>query len=324
MINYFEKIANKKILITGGLGFVGHNLAKTLLNNYNCNIIIIDNCLNSTPKVIDSFIDRVKYYNMSVLDTDALFPLLDDVNYIFHLACVQISHSSKDPLLDLTVNSISTLKLLEYLRCNKLPSLERLIYTSTTSIYGSSTKLPLEENDTPFILNHYAATKLLAENYVNLYNLQYDIPISIVRYSNVYGYGQSPKNPYCGVIGKFIHNALTGETIKIFGDGEQTRDYTFVTDAIRATILAAVHPRALGDIFNIGTTTESSVNKIAKLITEYLPEVSIEYLPERDIDNIRRRSVGIAKINRQLGWIPQVNIEKGIIETIEWYKNSLL
>jgi UDP-glucose 4-epimerase len=320
MINHTEKIKNKNVLITGGLGFIGHNLSKILLTDYNCKIVIVDNCLNSTPKVIDSFKNNVTFHNISVLDTDNFFPLLKDINYIFHLACVQINHSSKDPMLDLMVNSVSILKLLEFLRYHRPSSFKRLIYTSTTSIYGSSTKLPLEENDTPFILNHYAATKLLAENYINLYNLQYDIPTAIVRYSNVYGYGQTPKNPYCGVIGKFIHNALNGETIKIFGDGEQTRDYTFITDAVRATILAAIHPRAIGDIFNIGTTCETSVNKLANLIVNYIPGIKIEHVPERDIDNIRRRSVGITKIHQRLGWIPQINIEQGIKETIEWYK----
>jgi UDP-glucose 4-epimerase len=323
MIDYFEKIRNKKILITGGLGFIGHNLGKTLADVYDCKVVLVDNCLNSSPNVLNTFQSDVSFHNISVLDTNEFFPLLEGINYIFHLACVQINHSSKEPLLDLNVNSVSTLNLLEFLRYNRPESFERLIYTSTTSIFGSSTKLPLEENDPPFILNHYAATKLLAENYVNLYNLQYDIPTTVVRYSNVYGPGQTPNNPYCGVIGKFIHNSLTGETLKIFGDGEQTRDYTFITDAVRATILAAVHPRAIGDLFNIGTTTETSVNKLADVISEIIPDINIDHLPERDIDNIRRRSIGITKIHQRLGWLPQVNLEKGIGETIEWYKKTL-
>jgi len=164
---------------------------------------------------------------------------------------------------------------------------------------------------------------LLIENYTSMYCRNYDIPTSIVRYSNVYGYGQSPRNPYAGVLGKFIHNALTNQKLKIFGDGEQTRDYTFITDAVDATILAAVHPRAYGDTFNIGTTVETSVKKLVQIISESVDRISVENVPERDIDNIRRRSIDISKIHKNLGWSPRFSIEKGIKETIEWYKTIL-
>ena len=104
-----------------------------------------------------------------------------------------------------------------------------------------------------------------------IYNRNYNIPVSVVRYSNVYGYGQSPSNPYCGVLGKFIHNALTSQPLTVVGDGEQTRDYTFITDAVEATILAAVHPMAYGDVYNVGSGIETSVNKLASYISEYVP-----------------------------------------------------
>lgn len=323
MINYYEKIKLKKVLITGGLGFVGHNLVKTLLNDYNCDVILVDNCANSSPEILGDNIKRVKFHKISVLETDKLFPLLKDVNYIFHLACKQISASGADPLDDLRVNAESTLLLLEFLRNNKLPSLERFVYTSSCSVYGSSTRLPVSEDDATYVLSNYAATKLLGENYSLIYNKSYDVPTTSVRYSNVYGYGQSPRNPYCGVLGKFIHNALTGQKLSVFGDGEQTRDYTFITDAVSATILAAVHPKAIGDVFNVGTGIETSVNGLAKLISENIGSVEIESVPERDIDNIRRRSIDIEKIHQRLGWSPKINMQKGIVETINWYRNTL-
>ena len=140
---------------------------------------------------------------------------------------------------------------------------------------------------------------------------------------NVYGYGQSPRNPYCGVLGKFVHNALTGEPLQIFGDGEQTRDYTFVTDVVDATILAALHPLAFGDVFNVGTSMETSVNMLAKIISDIAPAVTINYVEERDIDNVRRRAVDIEKIHQKLGWSPKINIKRGITETLNWYKTTL-
>jgi UDP-glucose 4-epimerase len=173
------------------------------------------------------------------------------------------------------------------------------------------------------VLSNYAATKLLGENYAMIYNKAYDIPTSSVRYSNVYGFGQSPRNPYCGVLGKFVHNALTSQHLAIFGDGEQTRDYTFITDAVNATILSAVHPKAIGDVFNVGTGTETSVNTLAELINKKVGNLSIENVAERDIDNIRRRSIDIEKIHQRLGWSPKINMQKGIDLTIDWYKSTL-
>lgn len=323
MINYFERIRGKKILVTGGLGFVGHNLVKTLLHDYNCKIIVVDNCANSNENILGEDIKNVEFHKISVLDTDKLFPLLKEVHYIFHLACKQISASGAEPLDDLRVNAESTLLLLEFIRNNNLPILERFIYTSSCSVYGSSTRLPISEDDATYVLSNYAATKLLGENYTMIYNKAYDLPTSSVRYSNVYGFGQSPRNIYCGVLGKFIHNALTGQNLAIFGDGEQTRDYTFVTDAVSATILSAVHPKALGDVFNVGTGTETSVNTLAKLINDKVGNLIIENVAERDIDNIRRRSVDIEKIHQRLEWSPKINMQKGIELTIDWYRSTL-
>jgi len=323
MINHKEKIKNTKVLVTGGAGFVGHNLVKSLVNDFNCKVIVVDDLSNSSEAMLEEVADKIEFHKISVCDGDKLFPLFSDINYIFHLACKQISSSGMEPVMHLRVNAESTLNILEYIRKNKLPKLTRFIYTGSTSIYGSSVKLPVNENDRPDVLSSYAATKLLGENYTSMYCRNYDIPVSVVRYSNVYGYGQTPRNPYAGVLGKFIHNALTNQTLKIFGDGEQTRDYTFISDAVDATILAAVHPRAYGDIFNIGTTVETSVKKLVRIISDIIGDVVIENVPERDIDNIRRRSIDISKIHKNLGWSPRFGIERGVKETIEWYKTTL-
>jgi UDP-glucose 4-epimerase len=320
---HYDKIRGKKILVTGGLGFVGHNLVKSLVNDYDCKVIVVDDCINSNETTIASVRDKVELHKISVLDTEQFFPLLEDAQYIFHLACIQIAASGSNPLRDMQVNAQSTLQLLEQLRNKEHPKLERFVYTSSCSVYGSSSRLPLNENEATRVLSNYAATKLLGEQYSIIYNRNYNIPVSVVRYSNVYGYGQSPRNPYCGVLGKFVHNALTNQPLSIFGDGEQTRDYTFITDATDATIIAAVHPMAYGDVFNVGTSVETSVNKLFQIISDYVPGCQLVNVVERDIDNIRRRMIDIEKIHQRLGWVPKVSMQKGIALTIDWYKTTI-
>jgi len=323
MSKHYDKIRNKMVIVTGGLGFVGHNLVKTLVNDFGCKVTVVDDCTNSSEKMIESVRDKVTFHKISVLDTEKFFPLLKDVQFIFHLACIQIAASGANPLTDMQVNAQSTLLLLEQLRNNEYPLLERLVYTSSCSVYGSSSRLPVSENEAARVLSNYAATKLLGEQYTMIYCRNYNIPVSVVRYSNVYGYGQTPRNPYCGVLGKFVHNALTGQPLSIFGDGEQTRDYTFITDAVDATILAAVHPMAYGDVFNVGTCVETSVNKLVQIISETIPGCQVVNVPERDIDNIRRRMIDIEKIHQRLGWVPKVGMQKGMERTINWYKTTL-
>lgn len=318
-----NKLNNKSVLITGGLGFVGSALAKELVEKFNCIVTIVDNELNSNRGSIKAIEEKITYIKADVSDINAIASFLGNQHYIFHLACIQIAASSKNPVMDLKVNAESTLNLLEFFRHSRSNKLERFIYSSSGSVYGSSVKLPLLETEFTGVLSIYAATKLLGEHYTLIYGRNYGIPVSSVRYSNIYGFGQTPNNAYCGVMGKFIHNALMGKPLTIIGDGEQTRDYTFISDAIDATVLCATHPMALNEVFNVSTNVETSVNELAELITEMLPEIQIEYIPERDIDNIRRRSLSVDKIQQKLGFNPQINIKKGVKLTLEWYKSYL-
>ncbi len=168
----------------------------------------------------------------------------------------------------------------------------RFVYASSTSIYGNCRHIPADELDPPNILNHYAATKLLGENYTTLYYMAYGVPTVCVRCSNVYGPGQTTSDPYCGVIGKFFDAAEAGRPLAVHGDGEQTRDYAYVNDAVEGTLRATAAPQALGDVFNIGTGVETSVNTLAHEIRALTGgRARIEYIDRRDIDNIRRRAL---------------------------------
>ena len=200
---------------------------------------------------------------------------------------------------------------------------DRVVYSSSASVYGNPRSIPINEDDPLWTLSPYAVSKLGGENYCTAFAESYGLRVTTVRYSNVYGPGQRPDNPYCGVVSKFLVEAHAGRPITIHGDGEQTRDYTYIDDAVEATLLAAVHPRAEGEVFNVGTGIETSVNRLAASIGEALEvEIDLRHVDRRDIDNIRRRVVNIEKIRRMLRWTPQWTLDRGLVETANWYKAS--
>lgn len=305
-----------RVLVTGGLGFVGWNLTTYLAGALGCHVTVLDDCSNaSVPATLP---DGVRVIVGDVRDLALVRPLLHEHAWIFHLACRTILTAGADPEADLSVNALSTLRMLEVLRHDRPAALQRFLYTSSTSIYGNCRHLPTDELDPPNILNHYAATKLLGEEYTLLYSTSYDVPTTCVRYSNVYGPGQTTRNPYLGVIGKFIDAAAAGAPLLVHGDGEQTRDYTYVGDVVEATALVAVSPKAIGDVFNVGTGVETSVNTLAREICAAFGNRSeIRHIDRRDIDNIRRRALSPEKIRLRLGWAPTVSVRDGLRRTIQ-------
>ena len=200
---------------------------------------------------------------------------------------------------------------------------ERVVYSSSTSIYGNPRSIPINEDDGIVLLSPYAVSKLAGEHYCLAFYESYGVSVACVRYSNIYGPGQRPDNPYCGVVAKFLASAAAGQPLTIHGDGGQTRDFTYIDDAVDATLLAAVQPRAEGDVFNVGTGIETSVNALTDAIGQAMGrDPIVERIDRRDIDNIRRRVVSIEKARRMLRWSPQVTLEDGLRRTVEWFCGS--
>jgi UDP-glucose 4-epimerase len=313
--DWVSEIEGGRVLVTGGLGFIGANLCTYLVRTLGCRVTALDDLSNSSADAV-AHLPEIDIVVGDVRDARVVEPLLRTHPWIFHLACRTILTCADDPASDLSVNGSSTLQLLEYLRRQRPTGLRRFLYASSTSIYGNCRHIPADELDPPHILNHYAATKLLGEHYTMLYYMAYGVPTVCVRYSNVYGPGQTTRNPYCGVIGKFFDAAEAGRPLTVHGDGEQTRDYTFVDDAVEGTLRAAAAPQAMGDLFNIGTGVETSVNTLAQEICALMGGgAPIEYIDRRDIDNIRRRALSPEKIRVRLGWQPQVRLREGLQRT---------
>ena len=307
-------LQQKKVLVTGGAGFVGSNLVRTLVQKHGAAVTVLDNLFTGDAANLDGVAHLS--INGSVEDKATVEKCVKGKDIVFHLASRNIIMSNDDPRGDLNVNVGGSYNVFEACVKHKVP---RVIYTSTSSVYGNPKSLPVQESDPKNFLNFYSASKYSAEVYAKTFHEVFGLPVTILRYSNIYGDYQTPSNPYCGVVGKFIAAALDGEPLKIHGDGLQTRDYTYITDAVNATIAAAVCPQAVGEDYNIGTGVQSSVLDVAKAVIELTGSSStIEHVENRDIDNIRNRCICISKAVKHLQYRPDFTVEEGLKATVQW------
>jgi len=306
----------KQVLVTGGAGFVGSKIVERLLG-LKAAVTILDDFFTGQ----DTNLPASWSYELvrgSVTDIELVERCVREADFVVHAAARNIIISTKNPREDYETNIGGTLNILMAARKYHV---ERIVYTSSTSVYGNPRYIPINEDERLCPLSPYAVSKLAGEHYCLAFYESYGVPAGVVRYSNVYGPNQDPANPYCGVVGKFIEAVAQGRPPQIHGDGEQTRDYTYVDDAVEGTLLALATPRSEGQAFNLGTGTETSVNRLASLICElYGADIEPVHINRRDIDNIRRRVLNIELARRVLRWVPAVTTREGLRRTIEWYK----
>jgi UDP-glucose 4-epimerase len=310
-------LENTRVLVTGGAGFVGSNLVRRLLGA-GARVTVLDDLftgrLENLPESGFEFVEG------SVCDVPLVGRLVGEAQVVFHAAARNIVVSTHNPREDFETNIGGTLNVL--LAAREHPDrIQRVLYTSSTSVYGNPRYLPINEDDPLSLLTPYAVSKLGGENYCMAFYESYGLPTTAVRYSNIYGPGQDPGNPYCGVVAKFIESLFAGEAPVIHGDGNQTRDFTFIDDAVEATIRAATSDRALGEVFNVGTGAETRVNELAALLAHITgSDKAPVHKDRRDVDNIRRRVVNIEKTRRALRWIPETTLEQGLLLTVAWQR----
>lgn len=306
----------KTVAITGGAGFIGSHLADALATSNS--VIIIDDLSTGKKENIARLIekDNVTFTQGSILDLSLLQKLFQGVDYVFHLAALaRVPRSIEDPLTTNEVNIKGTLSVLLAARDNRV---RKVIYASSSSIYGDSPTLPQREDMSPSPRSPYALTKLAGEYYCNIFCQIYGLSTVCLRYFNVYGSRQDPQSQYATVIPAFIGRISQNLPPVIFGDGEQTRDFTFVKDAVETTILAA-ESHAIG-VFNIGTGNRITINNLAKLITRLLAKEAKPIYEEPRPGDIRHSLADISKA-RQIGYNPQYSLEEGLNETIrEWHQ----
>ncbi len=310
--------SGKKVLITGAAGFVGSNLMRAVYDAGG-EITALDDLFTGDLKNIDNDI-KYKFIEGSVTDAELVTKLVKDADYVAHLAARNIIVSTKNPRDDYASNIGGTLNIL--MAAREAQNV-KIVYTSSASVYGNPMHLPISENETPLTFSPYSVSKLAGENYCTAFYETYGVHVSAVRYSNVYGIKQDPSNPYCGVVSKFIEAIANDKVISVHGDGQQTRDFTYVTDTVEATLIALLSPRSDGMVFNVGSGFEVSVLKLADEIGKaFGKEPRIEHIDRRDIDNIRRRVLNIEKIRSRLRWQPRTTLRQGIQRTVEWWRST--
>ncbi len=311
------RFAGKRVLVTGGAGFIGSNLTDRLVEE-GAQVTVLDDLFTGRRENIRQ-LDRIRFVEGSVTRFDLVSRLVQESEIVFNLAVRNIIVSTRSPRLDFLVNTGGVFNVL---LAAKKHGIEKIVYASSASVYGNARYIPVNEDDRLSIINPYAASKLSGENFCSSFFETYGVPVVILRYSNVYGLNQSPTNPYCGVVSKFFEKLMNGVPPLIHGDGEQTRDFTYVSDVVEATLMAALNPKAVGDIFNVGSGSETSVNKLARTILSIFGSSQKPvHIDRRDIDNIRRRVVNIEKIRRIIRWTPRVSLKEGLTRTYEWLRS---
>ncbi|NMC44255.1 MAG: NAD-dependent epimerase/dehydratase family protein [candidate division Zixibacteria bacterium] len=307
----------KRVLITGGAGFVGSNVTERVVRCGGRVTVLDDLCTGSRDNINPG--TDYQFVEGSVTDESLVFRLVKEADLVIHMAARNIIVSTKNPREDYAVNIGGTLNVLLAAREH---GVERMVYTSSASIYGNPRIIPISEDERPLTFSPYAVSKLAGENYCYAFYETYGVPVAVVRYSNVYGPKQSPNNPYCGVVAKFMDAVARGETPQVHGDGQQTRDFTFVDDAVDGTLLTLLSPKAEGMAFNLGTGTETRIIELIGILGRlYGREIAPRHIDRRDIDNIRRRVLNIERIRTTLRWQPQIGLEEGLRRTLEWFRN---
>jgi len=308
-------LRGKRVLVTGGAGFVGSNLVERAVRE-GARVTVLDDLFTGSRNNIDPS-TKYEFVEGSVTDIDLVSKLVKEHDYVAHMAARNIIISTKNPRNDYEVNIGGTLNVLMAAREH---GIERIVYTSSASVYGNPRIIPIIEEEAPHTFSPYSVSKLAGENYCRAFYESYEVPVTAVRYSNVFGPKQDPSNPYCGVVSKFMEAIDHDVAPQIHGDGQQTRDFTYVDDAVDATLVAMLSPKSEGMVFNLGTGIESRITDVVEILANLMgKEVTPMHIDRRDIDNIRRRVLSIELIRTRLRWQPQVGLKEGLRRTVEWY-----
>src|SRR5271156_4007929 len=312
-----------KYLVTGAAGFIGSSLVRALLGRGD-QVRGVDNFSTGRRENLTEVLNRAEFdfREADILDLDAMHKACEGVDYVLHQAAIpSVPKSVLDPLGSNRANVDGTVNVLVAARDAKV---KRVVYAASSSAYGDTPTLPKREEMTPDPISPYAVAKLASERYMISFYRCYGLETAALRYFNIFGPWQDPSSPYSGVLAKFITQMLAGKPPTIFGDGEQSRDFTYIDNAVEANLLACKVPaqQVAGKVFNVATGRRVTLNETFKLLQQLTSfSASPIYEAERGGD-IKHSLADISEAEKHLGYKPKVNFEEGLRRTVEWYRSS--
>lgn len=317
----FDK--DTRFLITGGAGFIGSNLCEVILN-LGYKVRCLDNLSTGFKHNIESFKtnSNFEFIKGNIVDFDTCMLACTDTDYVLHQAALgSVPRSIEMPLLYEEVNIKGTINMMEAARQSNV---KKFVYASSSSVYGNSTLLPKKEGQEGKPLSPYAITKQVNEDYGKLYNKLYGLDTYGLRYFNIFGRRQDPDGPYAAVIPRFIKQLLNDEQPTIYGDGKQSRDFTYIENAIEANLKACKAPSEVaGKVFNIASGGREYLIDVYYALTDALGKnIEPRFESERKGD-IKHSHADISKAKKKIGYNPKWDFKKGIEAAIKWYKENL-
>lgn len=306
-------------LVTGGAGFIGSHLVEALVAQ-GCAVTVLDNLSSGRLSNLEPVQDKIRFIKGDIQDEEIVTTAVKGCDVVFHhAAVVSVTQTVEAPVDSARVNDLGTLNVLDAARRNQV---RRLVLASSSAVYGDPPQLPKTESMPPHPLSPYAVQKLTNEYYAAIYFRLYGLPTVCLRYFNVYGPRQDPSSPYSGVISIFITQALKNEPPVIYGDGRQTRDFVFVGDVVQANLLAASQEGAAGQVFNIGTSNSVDINSLWELTAKYGHCSQAARYGDSRAGEIMHSLSSIHKATQVLGFHPQVSLERGLDQTVNWYREQ--
>src|SRR5215510_13454172 len=314
------------VIVTGGAGFIGSELVRQLAARGE-RVVIVDNLVNGRRENVADVLSRhVTLLVVDIRDYDALMPHLRSARAVYHLACLGVRHSVHSPHENHEVNASATLQLLAAARQADVP---RFVYVSSSEVYGGVRWAPtirweqMTEDHPAFPCTVYGGSKLAGECYARAYYRTYGYPTVVVRPFNAYGPRSHHEGDSGEVIPKFLLRCLADRPMVVFGDGTQTRDFTYVTDTARGILLAGEHPDAVGETINIGSGREVTINDLAARVARVVgrPDAAIEHDRPRPGD-VNRLIADVARARTLLGYEPRVSLSEGMQRLLQWYRDQ--
>jgi len=308
-----------RYLVTGGAGFIGSNTVDELVRRGH-GVVVLDDLSSGKEENLAEVRSKITFVKGSITDLEAVQKAMHQADYVIHLAArTSVPRSVKDPLETNRINVEGTLNVLVAARDNKV---KRVAFAASSSAYGETPTLPKTEGMQPQPISPYGVSKYVGELYAHAFGRCYGLENVSLRYFNIFGPRQDPDSPYSGVLSRFATAFLEEQPPVIYGDGEQTRDFTFVDNAVQANLLACEAPGVSGGVFNVGTGGRVSLNQTLELLRRITGKrLEAKYDPPREGD-IRDSQADIGKARELLGYEPTVQFEEGLERTFAWYQQQ--